>query len=199
MKVEDIVKSANIPIQGCLPYLLSALDPFLQQNPIWQAAFYSAIGLYGIYMAYNQEEVNEIIKFIKEHPEEFREEIVQSKEFRKGFLLFTEQYLKQRVDEKKTILKRILLDYAIYDNKTDYELERLNDCLLRITIPTLKNLIFIKKDIIPVLEDEINKELNQKLYQESDLSTEWWFNDLLTKKILSKNVFEKIKDQISVY
>ena len=145
MKVKDIVKSASIPIQAYLPYLSAVLDPFLQKNPIWQGVFYSVIGFFGIFMTYNQEELNEITKFIKDHPEEFREEIVQSKEFRKGFLLFTEQYLKQRIEEKKKILKRIILGYTLAGNKTDYELERLNDCLVRMTVPTLKFLIFMKK------------------------------------------------------
>ena len=39
-----------------------------------------------------------------------------------------------------------------------------------------------EKEIIPVLEAKINKGLNQSQYQESDLSVEWWFNDMMTKK-----------------
>ena len=144
--------------------------------------FYAATGLFGLYMAYNQEEINEVVEFIKEHPREFREDIVQSKEFEKGFLLFFEQYLKQRVEEKKRILKNIILGYALSDNKKDYELERLNDCLMGMTVPTLRFLVFMKKQILPGVEKEIEKELAQDTYQKSDLSVEWWFNDLLTKK-----------------
>lgn len=197
MKAKDIVRSASIPIQGYLPYLSSVLDPFLQQHPIWQGIFYSAIGLFGVYMAYNQEEVNEITKFIEEHPQEFREEIVRSKEFKKGFLLFTEQYLKQRIEEKKKILQDIILGYTLVYNKTNYELERLNDCLVRMTVPTLNFLIFMKKSIIPVLENEINKELDQKQYQESDRSIEWWFNDMMVKKSIWEPISKWVHDTYS--
>lgn len=181
MKGKDIVQSISIGVQNYLPYLSSVLDPFLQQNPVWQGVFYSAIGLFGIYMAYNQEEVNEITKFIKEHPKEFREEIVQSREFRKGFLLFTEQYLKQRIEEKKKILKRILLGYTLADNKTDYELERFNDCLTRMTVPTLQFVIFLKTTIIPTLKEQYSDDLARQKHPQSDRSDEWWWNDKLIK------------------
>ncbi len=181
MKGKDIVKSINISIQNYLLYLSSVLDPFLQQNPIWQGVFYSAIGLFGVYMACNQEELNEITEFIKDHPKEFREEIVQSKEFRKGFLLFTEQYLKQRVEDKKKILKRILLGYTLTDNKIDYEFERLNDCLVRMTVPALQFVIFLKTKIIPTLKEQYRDDLVKQKYLRSDRSNEWWWDDKLIK------------------
>lgn len=148
-------------------------------------------------MAYNQEEVGEITKLIGEHPDKFREEIVKSKEFEKGFLLFFEQYLKQRAEEKKKILKNILLEYTLTENKTDYELERLNDSLVRVTIPTLKFLIFMRKEIIPVIEAEINRELMQDTYQKSDMSIEWWFNDLMTKKSIWVVIDKWLNDNFS--
>lgn len=209
MKMKDVTESAGIAVQSYLPYLSAVLDPFLQKYPIWQAVFYSAIGLFGVYMAYNQEEVKEITGFIEENPEKFPKELVESKEFQKAFLLFIEEYLKQRIEEKKKILKNILLGFAFSENKTDYELERLNDCLVRMTIPTLKFLIFMKKEIIPVLEAKINKELNQSQYQESDLSVEWWFNDMMTKKSVWEPIekwlhdiyspsTEKVKDEYGI-
>ena len=179
---KSAIKAVKIAIQNALPFYSAVLAPFFEIYPYWLVVFCAATGLYGVYMAYNQEEINEIVEFIKEHPEKFREEIVQSKEFEKGFLLFFEQYLKQRVEEKKQILKNIILGYALSDNKKDYELERFNDCLIRMTIPTLRFLVFTMKQILPVVEKELERELAQDTYQKSDLSVEWWFNDLLTKK-----------------
>src|SRR5579859_556631 len=106
-KLSDLMTGTGIAVQNALPYLSASLDPFLQLRPYWQLAFYSSIGLYGIYMILNQEDVNDIVRFINEHPHEFREEMVQSAEFSKGFLLFYEQYLKQRREKKKKVLKNI--------------------------------------------------------------------------------------------
>lgn len=194
---KSTIKSAQIALQNAIPYYATILGPFLASHPVWMLAFYAATGLYGIYMAYNQEEVNEIIEFIKEHPQEFREEKVKSKEFEKVFLLFFEQYLKQRTEEKKKVLKNILLGYTLTGNKADYELERLNDCLVRVTIPTLKFLVFMKNKIIPVLETEINKELMQDTYQKSDLSVEWWFSDMMIKKSVWEVIDKWLNDNFS--
>ncbi|MDD5147346.1 MAG: hypothetical protein PHV63_02250 [Candidatus Daviesbacteria bacterium] len=129
-----------------------------------------------------QEKVNEVSEFIQEHPEEFRKEIIQSKEFQEGFLIFFEEYLKSRTKAKKDILKKILLGFVAAEDKEHYELERLNDCLARITIPSLEFLVFFKKEIQPELEKEIQERLNKDQYKTSDRSKEWWHDQLLIQK-----------------
>lgn len=179
---KGITTAVKIAVQNSIPYYLSILDPFLKNNPEWQLIFYSAIGLYGVYMAYNQEEVNEIVDFINEHPDEFRKEIVESDEFRKGFLIFTEQYLKQRVENKKKILRKIILGYSISSEKSKYELERLNGVLVRISIESLEFLNFFKLTIFPAINKQIEGELKQDSYQKSDRSLEWWYDSMIKTK-----------------
>ncbi|GEM_PF-3531496 len=185
----DIITPTAIAVQNTFPYLSSVLTPFLTSHPEWELIFYSAIGLYGVYMACNQEEVNEIVKLINEHPDEFRKGIVQSKEFRKGFLIFTEHYLKERLEDKKKVLRRIILGYAVVEDKGKYELERLNDVLNKISVESLEFLNFFETTIYPEMDKQIREELKQDSYQKSDRSLEWWY-DFMTE---SKPIWEPIE------
>ncbi len=194
---KDITVPIKTAIQNYIPYLTAVLTPFLSVNPGWEAIFYSAIGLYGIYMACNQEEVNEIVEFIKSNPEKFNETIVNSKEFKKAFLLFMEQYMKERLEKKKGILKNIILGYCVIENKNKYDLERLNDSLVRITLPSLDFLLFLKTQIIPQLKSKINKELEQDYYQKSDRSIEWWEMQLMTTKSIWELIDKWLNDEFS--
>ena len=190
--MKNIIKKTLILAQGLLPYFQQKLSPFLTQHPYWELTFCYAIGLYGIYMALKQDEVNEVVKFIEDHPTEFKKEIVKRKEFQKGFLVFFEQYLKQRLEQKKKILKKILLGFSVTKEKDEYELERLNECLERISLESLTFLIFVKKDVLPKLEAQIQEELKKDQYQKSDRSLEWWFNQM----IVTKSVWEVIEKLI---
>lgn len=145
-------------------------------------------------MACNQVEVNEIVEFISDHPQEFRKEIVESKEFKKGFLVFTEQYLKQRLENKKKILKKILLGYATNIDKSKYELERLNETLVRVSVESLEFLIFFKTTIYPEIENGINEELKQDSYQKSDRSLEWWYDYMIETKPIWEPIDKWIYD-----
>lgn len=179
---KDIIAPTQIAIQNIFPYLSAVLTPFLAVHPEWELAFYSAIGLYGVYMACNQKEVNEVIEFISEHPKEFRKEIVESEEFKKGFLNFTEQFLKQRLEQKKKILKEIFLGFAQSSEKSKFELERLDDIMVRISVESLEFLTFFKATIAPTIEEQIDTELKQDSYRKSDRSVEWWHDFMIESK-----------------
>lgn len=179
---KDLNLSLGIAFQNWLPYLSSVLNPFLSTHPEWELIFYSAIGLYGVYMNCNQEDVNDIVRFIGEHPDKFREEIIRSDEFKKGFLIYTEQYLKQRIKEKKLLLNKIILDYTTSGDKGKYELERLNDILIRISPESLEFLKFYTETIFPEIDRQIKEELLKDSYRNSDRSIDWWYERLVDSK-----------------
>lgn len=142
-----------------IPYLSHTIEPFLQQNPCWAAVFYGAIGLYGTYMAFNQDEVNNFVNFIKDHPQEFRKEIVQSEEFKKAFLNSFETYLKVRNQWKRNAVQKILLKYCISEEKEKFEIERLNQVLFQVSLESLEYLNFIAKEVLPVVTKAIEDEI----------------------------------------
>src|SRR3989339_384601 len=141
--INDTKSALNIALPGMMPFIQKVVDPFLLTNPYWGLAIYAVIGLYGVYLALKQDELNELIVFIQKHPEEFREEIVKSEEFRKGFIQFFDTYVKERLKNKRKISRSILLDFAISEHKESYELERLQDTLLRISPEAIGVLVFI--------------------------------------------------------
>jgi hypothetical protein len=178
MSLVGNTKSAiNIAIPGMMPFIQRVIDPFLTTNPYWGLAIYAVIGLYGVYLALRQDELNELIIFIQKHPEEFREEIVKSEEFRKGFIQFFDTYVKERLDNKRKILREILLSFAKVENKEEYELERLQDTVLRISPEAIELLAFIKKEILPKLRKNVESEILVMKYLPEDrerlLDTIW--------------------------
>jgi hypothetical protein len=166
--VKRISQSLQAIAQGVLPYYQHLLDPFFTQYPYWALTFYLAIGLYGTYMALKQEEVNEIVEFIQKNPEVFSKQIVESEEFQKGFLVFFEQYLKQRSQRKKEILKKIITGFANEKEKEAFELERLNDCLVRISLESLEYIVFLDKEILPIIEKQVQDEISKMNYKPAE-------------------------------
>ncbi|NTW15330.1 MAG: restriction endonuclease [Candidatus Moranbacteria bacterium] len=149
------------------------LGPLLAQYPYWELAFYEAIGLYGYYMALKQERVNEYVEFIRDHPDAFRKQIVESEEFRDGFVIAFEEYLKLRSEEKRRLAKRVFLGFTVSEDKEGFELERLDDVLSKISLPAISFLSFIKKEIFPLKESMIRSEMKGQNLVDSD--EEWWF------------------------
>lgn len=142
-----------------LPLLQDTLYPLLSKYPFWSSVWIAAVGLYNLYLYVEQDKVNEVVMFIKENPEKFTKEIVSSTYFRTNFLKFLGDYLKQYNKEKREFLKKILLNNLKFENKRKYEIDRLNITLSQISISALKNLFWIKKEIIPVIEKSINLDL----------------------------------------
>ncbi|HWQ59758.1 MAG TPA: hypothetical protein VN420_01265 [Candidatus Fimivivens sp.] len=149
------------------------LGPLLIQYPYWELAFHQAIGLYGYYMALKQERVNEYVEFIRDHPDAFRKQIVESEEFRDGFVIAFEDYLKLRSEEKRRLAKRVFLGFTVSENKEGFELERLDDVLSKISLPAISFLSFIKQEIFPLKESMIRTEMKGQNLADSD--EEWWF------------------------
>lgn len=180
-----------------LPRLESILSPLFINNQYWTLAFHEAIGLYGYYMALKQEEVNEFIEFIKLHPDKFRKEIVESEEFRNGFVLFFQDYLKIRVKEKRKIAKEIFIGFSQSNDKEEFDLEKLDDALLKISISSLKILIFLKNEILPMKKEIVREELRAKKIDYSQKSEEWWFNIDWERESLSRFIQKWLFDNYS--
>ena len=150
MKQNNIIQSlknqANAFLLVSLPYLETIFSGLLINQPGFKLAIHEAIGLFGYYMALKQEEVNSFVQDLMEHPETYRKEIIESKEFRDGFVIIFESYLKARTEEKKQFIKNILLGFAKSNDKKKFELERLQDTILKISSESIEVLLFIKKE-----------------------------------------------------
>lgn len=168
-----------------LPKLQAVIEPLLSSHPHWTLAFYEATALYGFYMAFKQEEVNEFVEFIRSHPEEFRKEVVESKEFRDGFVTFFQDYLKIRVAQKRKVAREVFISFAKCDDKENFELERFEDSLLKISYRSIKTLSFFKEEIFSFKEKSLRERMRGENLKNSDKSEEWWFKLYWEKESLS--------------
>ncbi len=193
-KLSVLKRHTNALISTSLPYLEKILSPFLQNYPYWQLAFHEAIGLYGYYMALKQEEVNDYVTFIRDHPESFTGEIVATKTFRDGFVVAFQDYLKLRTQAKKRIATEIFLGFTKSNSKEEFDLERLDDALLRLSPHTLSILQFLEITILPLKEKIIREELKDKNIASSDKSEEWWFNQDWEREPLSRFIQQWLND-----
>jgi len=127
-----------------IPYATALLGPFLSSHPEWMGIWYSAIGLYGVYMEYNQDKINDLMQTIDENPAIFPKDIVNSEDFKEGFLISLEEFIKARGNKKREIIKRILLGFTSSKDKEKFALERMYDCLDKIGIEHIDLLRFIQ-------------------------------------------------------
>lgn len=142
-------------------------------NPWWGYAFAAAYSMYAVVMHLRQEKINEIAQFITDNPEAFRMEIVKSKEFQDGFLIFLENYLKMRSQKKREVLKQILLGFTVTADKEAFDLERMDSCLEQMSLNTFEFLIFFQKEIRPKIESDLQQERQDMLIDFTDRSAEW--------------------------
>ncbi len=171
--------------------------PLLAQYPHWQLAMYTAIGSYGFHMACKQESVNEFVEWLRSHPEAFRKDIVESEEFRDGFVLVFQDYLKLRTQEKRDVAKRIFLGFTETSEKQEFPIEQLDDILLKISAHSLETLAFIRKEILPLKTRVLREKLKEKNIKDSDKSEEWWFETDWKRESVSKFIHKWLYDTYS--
>ena len=115
----------------------------------WSIALASAYGLYGFYLLYKQEELNGLLRWIRDRPDDFAEHVVDQKAFKDGFLVVLEHYLKVRSEEKRDLIRSIFLDFAREEDKESYDLERLSRTVESLSSDGLQYLRFLSKEIVP--------------------------------------------------
>lgn len=172
MSKDKNIVSIEAVVQG-LGSLGPAAIALITTNPWWGYAFASAYSLYAAVMYLRQEKINEIAQFIKDNPSAFRMEIVKSKEFQDGFLIFFEDYLKMRTQKKREVLKQILLGFTVTADMGAFDLERMDSRLEQMSLNTFEFLIFFQKEIRPKIESDLQQERQDMLIDFTDRSAEW--------------------------
>lgn len=173
--------------------LIPALLPVFKADPVWGAIFAIIYGFFPALMQLKQERINEISEFIQEHPKEFRTEIIQSEQFKDGFVVFLADYLRSRIERKRQILKSIFMGFTLSEDKEAFELERMNSCLERMSLQSMEFLAFLSKEIIPQLYDKILGQNEDAQHDYTDRSAEWWVNMSLMQESIWQPTDEWLK------
>lgn len=157
-----------------MPVFTWVIIPFLEISPIFQASVLSAYGMFGVYMQYNQEKLNDFIKILKDNPWVFAEEIVETEEFKDWFLIIMESYLKERSEQKRKIIKDIFIWFTNVskEEKEEFELERILDILSRITVSELDFLKHLVDDLYPLQKKYIDYHILDSWYYTPNIKLE---------------------------
>lgn len=114
--------------------------------------------LYGNALELRQQRALEWVESIQNNPSLFNESVVNSDEFKDGFIVGLEDYIKLRDYLKRRVALKVFKEFAISVDRVEFPLERYNDTLRKISPASLRTLAFIKKEIIPKMERQIEIE-----------------------------------------
>ncbi len=174
MKITDD-KDKGILRDSALVSADAIVDGIAKSLPGINIAWGLSKALYGAGMKLRQEKALEWVEMVRDNPHIFTEQVLNDEKFQDGFVYSLEKYLTSRNKAKRKYLRNIMLGFAKNQAKDDFELERLDDALLKISPQTMKFLVFLKKEILPFKEKILRDELKNKNIQESGKSEEWWF------------------------
>lgn len=105
--------------------LASALEVFgIHVAPALVALLSSAYGLFGYFLYYQQDRLNNFVRWMKDNPDAFTEEMIGKQAFQQGFLATLEAYLRVRTEEKMRFVQRVFLGFVKNEDMERFELER---------------------------------------------------------------------------
>ncbi len=162
------------------------VDALVAVAPHLAGGLYLAKSLVGYAMVRRQEELNQLVEFISDHPEEFRKELMDSREFQDAFVLSLESYIRLRSETKRFLARQILLGLAASPNRQDFPLERLQDTLAKISEPTLHFIAFVESVIPERRRIHIEKQVDGSNL--GDKSREWWIANHDKSRAISKDI-----------
>jgi len=117
-------------------------------NPGLAAIFATCQAFIGLGMNLRQDRVIEWAEWMMEHPENLTDDVVNSPGFKEGCIFYLEQYLRERNEKRRAVMRKIFLGFAQSKDKNNFPLERYYHALSQLSsadIDVLKN-VDIKRD-----------------------------------------------------
>lgn len=182
---KNLLKESGTAVAGAGVAAADALtSPFTGLPGGLTLAFNLSKGLYGNAMKLRQERVLEWAQSIMDNPAVFNETIVNSEEFQDGFVVALENYIKIRNHLNRRVALKIFKDFAASENKAEFQLERYNDTLQKISPQSIALLGFLKEVIIPYREKYI-KEKMKGYNLGKEKSYDWWLKLYVSREPLA--------------
>lgn len=124
-----------------------ALDAGLSSTPGIAIVWELSKALYGNALELRQQRALEWVEMIRDNPNVFRKDLLESVEFQDGFIVALEDYLKIRTLLKRSMARKIFTDFAVSADKEQFELERYNLTLRQISSSSLEFLAYLKNTV----------------------------------------------------
>lgn len=121
--------------------------------------------LYGNALELRQQRALEWVEAIQNDQATFNEQIVKSEEFQDGFIVGLENYIKLRSHIKRRVALKIFNGFATSETKIEYQLERLNDTLAKISHSSLDGLALIKRTADSSTFQDVGEQLATALQE----------------------------------
>lgn len=114
-------------------FLLPTINTFVTQYPEFIPHWLLVQGFFGSLFDLQQERINIFIEYIKKNKETFTKEVVENLDFKDGFVITFQEYIKQRNENKRKIMQEIFLGFTKFKNKPNFQLERMYDILNKLS------------------------------------------------------------------
>src|SRR3989344_1120738 len=136
--------------------LFQTISSLYALNPVWGVLFTTATGIITAWGEFGQSRINELVKFIAEHKDEFVKEVIEGDDFKTLFLNVMERHMKEASEEKRRLLRNYLLNVGKKIEPNFNEYTRMNNVLDTISL--------VEIDLLKLWDDNgpIGSYLNNK-------------------------------------
>lgn len=143
------------------------VDIIAESVPGINIAYKIAKAYMGRGMRLRQQRVLEWVEFVRDNIGEFSKQLFDNEQFQDCFVLLTEGYVKERVDQKRRIYQQMLLGVTKFTSEDleNYQLERILVVTNQISLEALNVLFFIKTKLLVKIEEDIKEKLKTFKYQ----------------------------------
>jgi hypothetical protein len=133
----------------------AVIAPLATIWPVGAGALNVLLASAGAVIKYKQEVLNQFTQYLIDNPDVFTNEVVNSKAFQDGLVVFINSYFKLRSETKLELARKIFYDFGRSKEMPIYPLERYDDTLEKISESGLRFLGFISNEIPKITSNYI--------------------------------------------
>ncbi|MAZ67630.1 hypothetical protein CL652_02575 [bacterium] len=137
---------ANIP--------MATLDALVSTYPPLAIAWGLSKALFGAGLRLREDRAREWVEMVRDNPDAFTEQLLQTESFQDAFVTSLEKYIKERNVQKRVIIRKVFLGFAISQDHNEFELERYLETISDISLGSVEYLRFLDNEIIPIMFED---------------------------------------------
>lgn len=114
--------------------VLIAADEIVSQIPLLNIPWKLSKALYGVGLKLRQERALAWVEMVRDNPSIFIESILIDENFQDGFVYSLENFIRERSEEKRSIIKKVFLGFAESDIKETFPIEKMFHSLNQLSL-----------------------------------------------------------------
>lgn len=113
---------------------LIVADEIVSQIPLLNIPWKLSKALYGVGLKLRQERALAWVEMVRDNPSIFIESILIDENFQDGFVYSLENFIRERSEEKRSIIKKVFLGFAESDMKETFPIEKMFHSLNQLSL-----------------------------------------------------------------